>query len=87
MKPWHKFQSNKTKIVRRRSVKKAIDVAVGMELTEKEINQFSIEKQVNKVESQECFRCGRNKIIHQISTSTKIQNAIFARKKTPNAPS
>ena len=28
-----------------------------MELTDKEINQFSNDKQVNKVESQECFRC------------------------------
>ena len=41
------------------SLKKAVDIVVGMELTDKEINQFSNEKQVNKVESQECFRCGK----------------------------
>ena len=41
------------------SLKKAVDIAVGMELTGKEINQFSNDKQVNKVESQECFRCGK----------------------------
>jgi len=41
------------------SLKKAVDIAVGMESTEKEINQFSNDKQVNKVESQECFRCGK----------------------------
>ena len=41
------------------SLKKAVDIAVGMELTEKEINQFSNDKPVNRVESQECFRCGK----------------------------
>ena len=41
------------------SLKKAVDIAVGMELTDKEFNQFSNDKQVNKVESQECFRCGK----------------------------
>ena len=41
------------------SLKKAVDIVVGMELTDKEINQFSNDKQVNKVESQECFRCGK----------------------------
>ena len=41
------------------SLKKAVDIAVGMELTDKEINHFSNDKQVNKVESQECFRCGK----------------------------
>ena len=30
-----------------------------MELTDKEINQFSNDKQVNKVESQKCFSCGK----------------------------
>ena len=41
------------------SLKKAVDITVGMELTDKEINQFPNDKQVNKVESQECFRCGK----------------------------
>ena len=41
------------------SLKKAVDIAVGMEITDKEINQFSNDKQVNKVEFQECFKSGK----------------------------
>ena len=40
------------------NLQKATDIAVRMELTDKEITQFSSDKQVYKVEFQECFRCG-----------------------------
>ena len=38
---------------------KARDIVVGMELTDKEITQISSDKQVHKVEFQECFQCGK----------------------------
>ena len=40
------------------NLQKTTDNAVGMELTDKEITQISSDKQVHKVEFQECFRCG-----------------------------
>ena len=43
------------------TLKKAVDIAVGMELTEKEISEISSElKPVQKVDvNDSCFRCGR----------------------------
>lgn len=42
-------------------LKKAVDIAVGMELTQKEISEISSEpKTVQKVDTHDlCFRCGR----------------------------
>ena len=42
------------------TLKKAVDIAVGMELTDKEITQISAVQQVRKVQLQECFRCGKH---------------------------
>ncbi|KAK2566246.1 hypothetical protein P5673_009718 [Acropora cervicornis] len=42
------------------TLKKAVDIAVGMELTDKEITQISAVQQVHKVQLQECFRCGKH---------------------------
>lgn len=42
------------------TLKKAVDIAVGVELTDKEITQISGDKQVHKVELQECFRYGKH---------------------------
>ena len=43
------------------TLRKAVDIAVGMELTEKEISEISSElKPVQKVDVNDpCFRCGR----------------------------
>ena len=54
------------------TLKKAVDIAVGMELTDKEITQISGDKQTHKVELQECFRCGKynhfpGKCFHKLS--------------------
>ncbi|KAK2567973.1 hypothetical protein P5673_007873 [Acropora cervicornis] len=42
------------------TLKKAVDIAVGVELTDKEITQISAVQQVHKVQLQECFRCGKH---------------------------
>ena len=54
------------------TLKKAVDIAVGMELTDKEITQISAVQQVHKVQLQECFRCGKHnhspdKCFHKLS--------------------
>ena len=54
------------------TLKKVVDIAVGMELTDKEIIQISGYKQVHKLELQECFRCGKHnhspdKCFHKLS--------------------
>ena len=54
------------------TLKKAVDIAVGMELTDKETTQISAVQQVHKVQLQECFRCGKHnhspdKCFHKLS--------------------
>ena len=54
------------------TLKKAVDIAVRMELTDKEITQISAIQQVHKVQLQECFRCGKHnhspdKCFHKLS--------------------
>ena len=39
---------------------KAVDIAEEMEFTDKENTQISGDKQVHKLELQECFRCGKH---------------------------
>ena len=64
------------------SLKKAVDIAVEMESTENEINHFPniMIKKLTRL-SPKSFSDVANKIIDQISASTKIQNAIFVRKR------
>ena len=70
------------------SLKKAVDIAVGMELTDKEINQFPNDKQVNKVESQECFRCGKQNHSPDKCFPKNLECHICKKKGhiSPNAP-
>jgi len=63
------------------SLKKAVDINMGMGLTEKEINQFSNDKQVDMVEYQAGFRCGKQ----NHSPDKCFRNAMFARGRTTSA--
>ena len=64
------------------TLKKAVDIAVGMELTEKEISEISREPEtVQKVELHDpCFRCGR-RILYQEIVFTKILSVTRANER------